>query len=55
MVKIAETIRLNAIGEDCKQQMPRQMGRGGSLKHALPSGAQPLQIEITQVRDLVPN
>jgi len=28
IIKIAETVRLNAIGEDGKQQMPQQMARG---------------------------
>ena len=28
LYKIAETVRLNAIGEDSKQQKPRQMARG---------------------------
>jgi hypothetical protein len=35
--------------------MPRQVKRRRSLEYALPSGAQPAEIEIAQMRDLVFN
>jgi hypothetical protein len=47
------TISLDSKGQDRKQQMPRQMRRRGPLENALPPGAQPVQIEIPQMRDLV--
>jgi hypothetical protein len=37
MVEIAVTVGLNSIGDDGEQQMPRQVIRRRSLKHALPS------------------
>ena len=53
MVEIAKTIGLDSKGQDRKQQMPRQVRRRRSLENALPPGAQPLEIEIAQMRDLV--
>ena len=40
-------------GQDRKQQMPRQVRRRRPLENALPPGAQPPEIEIAQMRDLV--
>jgi hypothetical protein len=39
MVEIAETGCLEAIGDDRKQQVPRQMSGGLPLKDALPACA----------------
>jgi hypothetical protein len=40
-------------GQDREQQMPRQVKRRRPLEDALPPGAQPPEIEIAQMRDLV--
>jgi hypothetical protein len=53
MVEIAKTIGLDTEGQDRKKQMPRQMRRRRPLENALPPGAQPAKIEITQMRDRV--
>jgi hypothetical protein len=55
MVEVAEAIGLNPIGDDRKQQMPRQMIRRWSLQHALPPRAQTFEIETAQMHDLVLN
>jgi hypothetical protein len=55
MVEISEAIGLNPIGDDCKEQMPRQMIGRWSLQHALPPRAQTFEIETAQMGDLVPN
>ena len=55
MIEIAEAISLEPIGDDCKQQMPRQMSRGLSPEDAPPARAQPPEIETAQMRDLVFN
>jgi hypothetical protein len=39
IVEVPEAIGLNAIGDDRKQQMPRQMDGRWSLRHALPPRA----------------
>ena len=53
MIEIAETIGLDPEGQDRKQQMSRQVRRRRPQEDALPSGAQPLKIEIAQMRNLV--
>ena len=53
MIEIAKTIGLDSEGQDGKQQMPRQVRRRRPLENALPPGAQPPEIEIAQMRDLV--
>jgi hypothetical protein len=55
VIKIAEAICLEPIGDDRKQQVPRQMGGGGPLKHAQPACTKPTDIETAQMRDLVIN
>jgi hypothetical protein len=37
MIDIAEAMRLDPLGDDCKQKMPCQMSGGLSLKYTLPS------------------
>ena len=37
VIEITEAICLEPIGDDRKQQMPCQMSRSPSLKHALPA------------------
>src|SRR5258708_25803523 len=37
MIEIAEAISLDSIGDDRKQQVPRQMSRRRPLKYALPA------------------
>ena len=51
MIKVAKTIGLDLEGQDGKQQMPRQVRRRRPQENALPAGAQPLEIEIAQLRD----
>src|SRR6266478_1430931 len=46
---------LRMVGDDRKQQMPRQMTGCWSLQHALPPRAQTFEIETAQMRDLVLN
>jgi hypothetical protein len=53
MIKVAKTIGLDPKGHDREQQMPWQVRGRWSLEDALPPGAQPLKIEIAQMRDLV--
>ena len=53
MIEIATTINLDSKGQDRKQQMSWQVRRRRSLENALPPGAQTLEIEIAQMRDLV--
>jgi hypothetical protein len=53
VIKVAKTIGLDPEGQDRKQQVPRQVRGRRSLENALPPGAQPLEIEIAQMRDLV--
>src|SRR5258705_6223353 len=53
MVEVSEAIGLNPIGDDRKQQMPRQMIGRRSLQHALPPRAQTFEIETAQMHDLV--
>ena len=48
-------VSLEPIGDDCKQQMPRQMSRRRSPKDTLPARAQSTEIETAQMRDLVLN
>ena len=55
MVEVAEAIRLNPIGDDRKQQMPRQMIGRWSLQHAVPPRAQTFEVETAQMHDLVLN
>src|SRR5258706_4747351 len=55
VVEIPEAIGLNAIGDDRKQQMPRQMIGRWSLQHAPPPRVQTFEIETTQMHDLVLN
>jgi hypothetical protein len=55
VVEIAEAISLEPIGDDGKQQVPRQMSRGRPLKYASPACAQSPEIETAQMRDLVLN
>jgi hypothetical protein len=55
MIEIAETVSLDPKGQDCKQQMSRQVERRRSLEYALPSGAQSFEVETAQMRDLVLN
>jgi hypothetical protein len=55
MVELAEAISLDAIGDDCKKQMPRQMTGRGSLQDAMPPRSQTVQIETAQMHDLVLN
>src|SRR5258705_8380204 len=50
-----EAIGLDSIGDDRKQQMPRQMIGRWSLEHALPPRAQTFEIETAQMHDLVLN
>src|SRR5258708_14976835 len=52
LIEIAEAISLEAIGDDRKQQMPRQMRRGWSPEDTLPARAQSPEIETAQMRDL---
>src|SRR5258705_5546887 len=40
------------ICDDCKQQMPRQMSRGGSPADTLPARTQSPQIQTAPMRDL---
>jgi hypothetical protein len=37
VIQVAKSIGLDSIGDDCKQQVPRQVIGRQSLKHALPS------------------
>jgi hypothetical protein len=37
VIEIAEAVGLEPIGDDRKQQVPRQMSRSGLLKHAQPA------------------
>jgi hypothetical protein len=53
VIEIAKAISLEPIGDDCKQQMPRQMSRGRSLEDTLPACVSSLEIETAQMRDLV--
>src|SRR6516225_5884727 len=53
VVEVAKTIGLDPEGQDRKQQVPRQVRERRSLENALPPGAQSLEIEIAQMRDLV--
>ena len=53
MIEVAETVGLDPVGENRKQQMPGQVCKRRSLEYAPPPGAQPLEIEIAQMRDLV--
>jgi hypothetical protein len=53
LVEVAKAFGLEPIGEDAKQQVPRQMIRGFAPEHGPPSGAQVRKIEIVQARDLV--
>src|SRR5258708_5133325 len=53
VIEVTKAISLNPIGDDCKQQMPCQMSRSKSLKHALPTCTEPFEIETAQMRDLV--
>ena len=53
MIEVPKTIGLDPEGQDRKQQMPRQVRRRRSLENALPPGAQILEIEVAQMRDLV--
>jgi hypothetical protein len=39
MVEIAKAVCLEAIGDDCKQQVPRYMGGSLPLEDALPARA----------------
>jgi hypothetical protein len=55
MVEVPGPIGLNPIGEDRKQQMPRQMAGRWSLQHTLPPCAQTFEIETAQMHDLVLN
>src|SRR6202165_1013194 len=55
MVEVPEAIGLNPIGDDRKQQMPRQTIGRRPLHHALPPRAQTLEIGTAQMRDLVLN
>src|SRR5258708_1765026 len=55
MVKVPKAIGLNAIGDNRKQQMTRQMIGRWSLQHALPPRAQTFEIETAQMRDLILN
>ena len=52
VIEIAEAISLEPIGDDRKQQMPRQMRRGWSPEDTLPARAQSPEIETAQMRDL---
>jgi hypothetical protein len=53
MIEVAMTIGLDPEGQDRKQQVPRQVRGRRWLENALPPGAQSLEIEIAQMRDLV--
>jgi len=53
MIKIAETVGLDLIGENSKQQMAGQMRGWLSSKHTLPSRAEALEVKTAQMRDLV--
>src|SRR5712672_2434348 len=55
VIEFAKTIGLDSIGDDRNQQVPRQMSRGRSLKHALPARTKSPRIETAQMRDLVLN
>jgi hypothetical protein len=55
VIEVTEAIGLDPIDDDRKQQMPTQMSRRRSLKHAVPSGAQSFEVETAQMRDLVLN
>jgi hypothetical protein len=55
MVEVSEAIDLNPIGDDRKQQVPRQMIGRWSLQHAPPPRAQTFEIETAQMHDLVLN
>src|SRR6267378_1152378 len=52
MIQIAKTVGLDSIGDDRKQQMPRQMSRGRPPEDALPARAQSSEVETAQMRDL---
>src|ERR1700676_3774123 len=39
VIEIAKAIGLESIGDDCKQQVPRQMSRGLSPEDSLPASA----------------
>jgi hypothetical protein len=53
VVEITEAVRLKAIGDDRKKQVPGQMARGLSPENALPACAKSPKIETAQMRDLV--
>jgi hypothetical protein len=53
MIEVAKTIGLDSKGQNRKHQMPLQVRRRRSLENALPPGAQTLEIELAQMRDLV--
>jgi hypothetical protein len=53
-VEIAQPLGLQAIGDHAVEQMARQMVGGLAAEHRMPSCAQAAEIEIAQMRDLVP-
>ena len=55
MIEVAEAISLEPIGDDRKQQVPRQMSRRWPLKHAQPASTKSTEVETAQMRDLVLN
>jgi hypothetical protein len=52
VIEVTKTIGLDPEGKDREQQMPRQVRSRRPLENALPPRAQPLEIEIAQMRDL---
>src|SRR5260370_30176759 len=55
MIEVTAAVGLDAIGNDCEQQVSRQMSGRGLLEYALPSRPKSVEVEPAQVRDLVLN
>src|SRR5258706_2293910 len=53
MVEIPQAVGLNPIGDDRKQQMPRDLIGRWSLQHTPPPCAKTFEIETAQMHDLV--
>jgi hypothetical protein len=53
--KASPTTTPHPAGDDCEQQMPRQVSWRRPLQHAPPSYAKPVETETAQMRHLVLN
>jgi hypothetical protein len=55
MIEVTAAVGLDAIGNDCEQQVSRQMSGRGLLEYALPSRPKSVEVETAQVCDLILN